>query len=461
MDAMTWFYYYLITGTEYFLLNTGFLQLPKREFHPAVKLFLMLLPLVSYFLIFTPVMPFEFCLMINIYFHIIIFKNSVLSFIKNVSLTFLSISIWDSLFWSIGAIFSKDAYFFTRSEFRFSTGAIGFIIFISLYFILMKKRLLPIFIWKNLSDFQSFLLLLGIFAMYLLFSFMQGFLVGQMTKKLEKFAVLFCLLTIIFMFIVFVTLIYTIQKKNYLEVLTRMEEKYLRAQQQYFQKTTEQYEELRKFRHDIKHHFFVLDHLTKEGKREELEKYLDQLQKSEFPKTISYTGHTIVDALFCEIFKTPLAGQSIQFSFHGIFPIEFHMENPDICILFANAFQNALEALEQEPDTAKRHFTMEIFSNEQEVICKIQNTLHKSHPLLTAYPKSSRSGTKKQTDFLLQTTKDNKKNHGFGTKAMAKVVKKYKGEIKWAITDENQMEVSIFLPTFPAESLESPIKCDS
>lgn len=116
------------------------------------------------------------------------------------------------------------------------------------------------------------------------------------------------------------------------------------AQKTYAAEAKMRYEQTKSFRHDIQNHLSVLDGLLKSGEIRQAQSYLQKLEASanalSFP---CYTGHPVVDILLGE--KENLAkSKGIRIEISLIFPRPCGVEDPDLCILFSNALDNAIRA---------------------------------------------------------------------------------------------------------------------
>ena len=100
--------------------------------------------------------------------------------------------------------------------------------------------------------------------------------------------------------------------------------------------------------------------------------------------------------------------KGIIFSEKIIIPEQLFVDPVDICIIFGNALDNAIEACEHVQSTDKR-INLSIMYEKNMLVCKIVNT-----------------ATKPASKFL-ETIKENKKNHGFGIENIKTSLGKYNG----------------------------------
>ena len=114
-----------------------------------------------------------------------------------------------------------------------------------------------------------------------------------------------------------------------------------------------------------------------------------------------------------------MESEGISFSVDGMIDGGLQMNPVDICSLFANALDNAIEACEKLTATHERRITLSIKKTENYYSVKLSNTM----PLYEA----SLIPNKLFKDGELITTKKDKTLHGFGTQNIKATIAKYGG----------------------------------
>ena len=113
-------------------------------------------------------------------------------------------------------------------------------------------------------------------------------------------------------------------------------------QKVYIAEAQARYEQTKSFRHDIKNHLSVLDGLLRSGKLEEGREYLKKLEAVSESLSFPYqTGNPVVDILLGE--KLGLA-KEIEAEVSLVLPNPCGIDDFDLCVLFANALDNAIAA---------------------------------------------------------------------------------------------------------------------
>ena len=113
-------------------------------------------------------------------------------------------------------------------------------------------------------------------------------------------------------------------------------------QKVYIAEAQARYEQTKFFRHDIKNHLSLLDGLLRNGKLEEGREYLKKLETVSEALSFPYqTGNPVVDILLGE--KLGLA-KEIAAEVSLVLPKPCGIDDFDLCVLFANALDNAITA---------------------------------------------------------------------------------------------------------------------
>ena len=114
------------------------------------------------------------------------------------------------------------------------------------------------------------------------------------------------------------------------------------AQKVYITEAQTRYEQTKSFRHDIKNHLSVLDGLLRSGELEEAREYLKKLETVSEALSFPYqTGNPVVDILLGE--KLGLA-KDLAAEVSLVLPTPCGIDDFDLCVLFANALDNAIAA---------------------------------------------------------------------------------------------------------------------
>lgn len=124
----------------------------------------------------------------------------------------------------------------------------------------------------------------------------------------------------------------------------RTEMEYMQLQLSSLDDMKESGEQTRRMRHDLNKHLAVMKMLCDEGKFDEVSEYAKQLSDESIQSGIRLlTGNEIVDLIAGQK-KKRCEEKGIEFVFEGMIGDLGEMTAPDLCGLFANAYDNAIEA---------------------------------------------------------------------------------------------------------------------
>lgn len=121
---------------------------------------------------------------------------------------------------------------------------------------------------------------------------------------------------------------------------------YLSIQEQHYHYLENREKETKSFRHDMRSHLYILDQLLEEGNAKEAKKYLQKMfAVVDAPHHHANIGNPIVDAILTH-YLSICEQRKIQFEIKGHMPVTCELPAFDLCTIFSNLLQNAVEAVE-------------------------------------------------------------------------------------------------------------------
>jgi len=179
--------------------------------------------------------------------------------------------------------------------------------------------------------------------------------------------------------------------------------------------------------HDLKHQIALVRTEQDPLKRDE---YFEEIDHAMGIYSARYdTGNTVVDtiltnkSLYCNKHNIKLScvvnGEILDF-----------MLVMDICSVFGNALDNAIESVEKIDDVNKRIIRVAVFSKNQFLMMRFEN--YYDQELIF-------------DDEIPITTKGNSNYHGYGIKSIKKTIENYEGNLSIS-TDNNWFVVKILIP---------------
>ena len=164
--------------------------------------------------------------------------------------------------------------------------------------------------------------------------------------------------------------------------------------------------QIKKFKHDFNNYVIGLQAYIKDGDFQGASNYIKELEdKFNHGEDIIETGNTALDAILST--KVAIAeSKGIAVNTKIQIPEDISVDPIDMCIIFGNALDNAIEACERTEATEKK-IGITIICKDEAVLCKIVNT------------------APKPVNSLLATSKTDKQNHGFGLENIKTALSKY------------------------------------
>lgn len=152
------------------------------------------------------------------------------------------------------------------------------------------------------------------------------------------------------------------QKRNELKSENDSLEKMVKAQEDYYSALTEQYESIRKMRHDIANHMYTINILLEDGKADEAAEYAKELSaENRYTSRFGECQNHVLDA-FLHHRIHEFAAKGIMTDAKIILPQDMGISNCDLISVFGNLLDNAAEAC-ATVDNAKISIISELRGN--------------------------------------------------------------------------------------------------
>ncbi len=171
------------------------------------------------------------------------------------------------------------------------------------------------------------------------------------------------------------------------------------------------------YRHDMRHHFTLLQHLAANGRIEEINEYLLTAQSDMDTITpIRFCQNETVN-LILSAFATKSKQSGILLTIDAKLPESIPFSDTELCSLLSNALENAIKASENIVNSNKRLIKLRMFSKNNKLCIDIRNSYQIEPIFHQGIPVSKEQG------------------HGFGTKSMVHIVEKYGGIYRFLVED--------------------------
>jgi len=188
---------------------------------------------------------------------------------------------------------------------------------------------------------------------------------------------------------------------------------------------------LRRLHHDMKNHLLVINALGQSGDIERQRLYIEKLNDAYVHTEKQLTcGHLLIDILIqSKARRMNDSGIDVHWNLSPI-PTALPVSDIDLCSLFSNLFDNAIEACDRLD--SNRKITTTLYTNGQHLCLQITNSAQHSEELIRS----------------MRTISQKRKNQpGIGLHACQQILDRYQGIMtinpgRW----ESSVEVNIVLP---------------
>lgn len=231
----------------------------------------------------------------------------------------------------------------------------------------------------------------------------------------------------IFMVLI-IYLLFNCISKQYFENISLLMEKQVEQQVEHYKKINKLTDDLREFRHDYKNHMICLQSLLNNKQYDEALSYVKSITNQEILDSNKFfSGNQIADAILTD--KNELAQKNnCKIIFDGSVSDEISVSN--LCTILSNALDNSIEACSKIDSDETQIIDVKCVASELIQIIRISN------PNL-------------DNNAVTETSKADRKNHGFGLSNIRRTVERMDG----------QMIISSQYPTFVVARHAKSEKC--
>lgn len=403
-------FYMIMETIKYFLLTYGVLGFDirkgKKKYLIAIVP-MIVVPVQIYFSMDT----LEFRLIWGLLFLLAFFKGRILKKVQGFVIECMLISTIDLMIWSIYIVISGSDVDNNSFASQRLSEFICVILFLIFAFVLRKSRKTIGNYFQDLSIGYFCVLFVILVGMAIMVSCIQVSLFDQTTEEIKKVSLMASAVCMFLIILGCISFVYMVYSKNRMQLINELDKESMQFQKKYYDKLLKQDEGTRRFRHDMAKHMNALKVLCHENKLEEVKEYVEELTSEYINNDIVHTGNAIANYFISATIDSLKEQGELEYRVLGRFPEPLKISSSDMCILLANALDNAREALEQVKGERKLFISIKNF--QENVFITIANSAEfRDKP-------------------LLETVKEDKSRHGYGTKNMKSVVEKYNGEIEW------------------------------
>ena len=401
-DFPSWFLINLIMSLIIILM----LFLLKINVHPNIRIIVaVILTIVFYITSYTT--SITTAIMTTLIYWMILLGTDALS---------MSISIW------INSLNSMDMLL-VNSSYRLQSIVLGKSILILILY-LYRLIKFEIELHKKAILYLGIPIIANIVSFFVIFKYVFKF---SDMKLISTNEILYISILLFLSNISIILVIRRIRKDSRLLAQKDMVKNNLEMQYKYYMNIKENQDKVRQLHHDMKNHIICMRKLNQNGY--DNEKYIESIDKKikSYENTFD-TGNVLLDIILSEK-KQICNNKNIKFFSSVNFTKCDFIESEDICSIFSNILDNAIEAC-MKINSNNKFIYIEGKIVEKFFIMKVENSKINKINI-------------KNNKFM--TDKDNKFSHGLGISSIKNSVKKYNGETVINYTDDRFI-IKILIP---------------
>lgn len=180
-------------------------------------------------------------------------------------------------------------------------------------------------------------------------------------------------LTLLILLLLFYALFYLMASSLNRNDRLRRENQFLSMQQARYDSLRTSIEQTRQARHDMRHHFHILQSLAAQAKWEKLTEYLDEAQGSIPDMELGLCDNTAVDGV-AGYFAARYREHGIPIVFELNLPPQLPIPETDLCAVLSNLLENAMEAgLRTAPERRQTKVAAHLHADHM-VLLSVENT---------------------------------------------------------------------------------------
>lgn len=191
----------------------------------------------------------------------------------------------------------------------------------------------------------------------------------------------------------------------------------------------EQYRQSERLRHDMKNHIIALSALSRNKEWEKIDKYLENMENIALDTSGDMTGNKAVDALLYRK-KRQAEEAGIRWECDVQIPRECRINEFDLCVLFGNILDNALEACGRMRGDECRFINIQAKSVKKCFLVEVRNSMDRTEKFTGGF-----------------ANKEDSQEHGIGLLNVGDVVHGYDGGLN-AEAKNGIFLISVLIP-FP------------
>ena len=255
----------------------------------------------------------------------------------------------------------------------------------------------------------------------------------EITRLNQQIYIYIYIILVISIFILIIIVMFKLKEKElHKRVLQKnidVLNKQLQYKLKYYKSEKKSEDEIKRYMHDRRNHIRILIGLVEKGENQRAIDYMSKLTDSyKNMQNNSITKNKVIDSIISNLIEE-CKQKNIKLNLDIKLPEEIAITDIDLCIIFSNLIDNAIEACEK-------------LNNCSQKFINIKSNIAGSYMYMSI--ENSYNGQISKNGIEFTTWKKNKKFHGIGLENVRITVNKYKGMLKYDY-NESVFKVSVLL----------------
>ena len=255
----------------------------------------------------------------------------------------------------------------------------------------------------------------------------------EITRLNQQIYIYLSIILVISIFILIIIVMFKLKEKElHKRVLQKnidVLNKQLQYKLKYYKSEKKSEDEIKRYMHDRRNHIRILIGLVEKGENQRAIDYMSKLTDSyKNMQNNSITKNKVIDSIISNLIEE-CKQKNIKLNLDIKLPEEIAITDIDLCIIFSNLIDNAIEACEK-------------LNNCSQKFINIKSNIAGSYMYMSI--ENSYNGLISKNGIEFTAWKKNKKFHGVGLENVRITVNKYKGMLKYDY-NESVFKVSVLL----------------
>lgn len=289
--------------------------------------------------------------------------------------------------------------------------------------------------YKNTHINSAIYFIIGVFIllMFLCLGFLNQVIIYFPNERYIQLCEILNIAILASILLLVVFIIYINNTHERMEQLLKTEKLLKESQVNYYKQSLKKETDTRKYRHDMVNHLIYVQEILSQNRIDDAQQYLSNILDGFKKIQSSYyvTGNEMFDTIMNYFFA--MLPKEVKIEIRGKCPVVINMEEMDICTIFSNIFQNAVEEI---LDNSVKNACIKVIvsKGQQYVKYEVKNSLY-SEINMKCLDKYG----------LPKSHKTDKHNHGIGMVNIKNAIERNNGKFEWNQKD-GYFCVSVILP---------------